>query len=342
MLKVGIIGSSGFIGYRTVKLFCQENIAEVRPIVRSSSSLSAFADLNLQPRLADALDPSSLHDAIVGCGAIVHCAAGNPWFIRKSVAATYQAAKQANIQRLVYLSTASVHGQAPAPGTNESSPVSDRQFLAYNNAKVQAERKLLQLRDSGSTEVVFIRPGIVFGPGSMWVVGFANSLRSQTAYLLNEGKGICNSIYIDNLVQAIGLALTAPNVDRQAFLVGDKEQVTWADLYRPIAEALGIEFSRITNLNCSKYTPSFKEKLKETLRNSDLSAKMLHFLASKRQPNSQQAINQPPLNQEMASLYLCQYKLPSQKAQQMLNYSPIVSFAEACDRTSKWLVAEGY
>jgi 2-alkyl-3-oxoalkanoate reductase len=342
MLKVGIIGASGFIGRRTVEIFVRENVAEVKAIARSSSSLSAFADLNLQSSLADALDPSSLYSAIVGCDAIVHCVAGNSWFIRKSAAATYQAANRAKVKRLVYLSTASVHGQSPAPGTDESSPLSDRQFFAYNNAKVRAERKLLELREFGSTEVVFLRPGIVAGPSSIWVVGFANSLRSQTAYLLNNGKGICNYIYIDNLVRAISSALTAPNIDRQAFLVGNKERVTWEDVYRPIAEALGVEFSQIANINCSDYTPSFKEKLKETLRNSNLSAKLLYLIASKRQQNSQQAIYQPPLNWEMASLYLCQHKFSYQKAEQMLNYSPIVSFSEACDRTSEWLVSKSY
>jgi 2-alkyl-3-oxoalkanoate reductase len=342
MLKVGIIGASGFIGRRTVEIFARENIAEVKVIARSSSSLSTFADLNLQSSIADALDPSSLYPAIVGCDAIVHCAAGNSWFIRKSAAATYQAADRAKVKRLVYLSTASVHGQSPAPGTDENSPLSDRQFFAYNNAKVRAERKLLQLRDSGSTEIVFLRPGIVAGPGSSWVVGFANSLRAQTAYLVNQGKGICNYIYVDNLVRAISSALTTPNIDRQAFLVGNKERVTWADVYRPIAETLGVEFSQIPNINCSDYTPSFKEKLKETLRNSAPSAKLLYFIASKRQQKSSQKIYQPALNWEMASLYLCQHKLSSQKAQQMLNYSPIVSFSEACDRTSEWLISEGY
>jgi 2-alkyl-3-oxoalkanoate reductase len=341
MLKVGIIGATGFIGRRIVEVFCLENVAEVRPLVRSSSSLSSLAHLNLQGSLADALDQSSLYNAIAGCDVIVHCPAGSPWFIRKTVAATYQASVQAKIPRLVYLSTASVHGQAPVTGTDESSPLSDRQFLAYNNAKVQAERKLLELRSTGNTEVVFIRPGIVVGPRSGWIGGFANSLRSQTAYLVNEGKGICNSIYIDNLVHAIRLALTAPNVDGQAFLVGDKEQVTWADLYRPIADALGVEFSQIPNINITNYTPGFKEKLRETLRNSDLLGGISSLIASKRQKNSPQAVQQPGLNQEMASLYLCQYKFPDRKAEQVLNYSPIVSFSEACDRTIKWLASEG-
>ena len=57
------------------------------------------------------------------------------------------------MRRLVYVSSASVHGQAPVPGTNEDSPVKRRQPIAYNNAKAWAERRLLALRASGSVEL---------------------------------------------------------------------------------------------------------------------------------------------------------------------------------------------
>ena len=57
------------------------------------------------------------------------------------------------------------------------------------------------------------------------------------------GRGICNSIYVDNLVHAIYLAATQPTIDREIFLLGDQECVTWADLYRPIAKALGYELA---------------------------------------------------------------------------------------------------
>ncbi|MGL5080092.1 MAG: NAD-dependent epimerase/dehydratase family protein, partial [Microcoleaceae cyanobacterium] len=230
MLKVGIIGASGLIGSRVTEVFALDKIAEVQPIVRDTSSLSHLLNLNLKSSVADALDSAALQKALTGCDLVIHCVAGSPWFIQQSAVAAYKAAENAKVQRFVYLSTASVHGQAPKPNTDETSSVGDRQFLAYNNAKVRAERELLRLRTQGSTEIVILRPGIVVGPGSSWVVGFANSLRLGTAYLVNSGKGICNSIYIDNLVHAVHLAMIAPNADRQAFLVGDAETVTWADL----------------------------------------------------------------------------------------------------------------
>ena len=341
MLKFGIIGASGFIGSRTTEVFCLENIAEVRAIVRSSSSLSRLTHLNLESCIADALDITSLETALTGCDIAIYCAAGSPWFLKQTAISTYKAAEKAGVTRLVYLSTASVHGQAPPVGTDENSPLSDRQPLAYNNAKVWVERKLLQLSEKGTTEIVILRPGIVVGPGSSWIVGFANSLLSGTAYLVNRGEGICNSIYIDNLVHAIRLSLTAPDVNQQAFLVGDAETITWADLYRPIAKALGFDLSQLTNIDNPAFTPSWKERLREGLKNSDLLGDTLYF-ATQRKKQVQQVPQQLPLNQEMVSLYQCQYKLPYQKSEDMLNYSPIVSLEEAFDRTLDWLNSEGY
>ena len=48
--------------------------------------------------------------------------------------------QDAGVRRLVYLSSASVHGQAPAPGTDEESLFETRQPIAYNMAKAWAER----------------------------------------------------------------------------------------------------------------------------------------------------------------------------------------------------------
>ncbi|MEL7035750.1 MAG: NAD(P)H-binding protein [Cyanobacteria bacterium J06592_8] len=343
MLNVGILGATGFIGTRTTEFFCVNKLAEIKPIVRASSSLSHLKHLGLKSCIADALDSSSLYNAFVGCDIVIYCISGNPWFLKKTVASTYQAAEKAKVRRLVYLSTASVHGQAPLVGTDENSPLNESQFLAYNNAKVKAEKLLLKLRQKRNTEIVILRPGIVTGPYSSWVAGFANSLQNQTAYLVNQGQGICNSIYIDNLAHAIYLAMITPDVDQEAFIVGDRERITWADLYDPIAQALGKSLSQVPNINCSDYNPSLKEYLREAIQNSDLLGELIHLLKPVRSSKkTRQVPQQSALNQEMAWLYQCQYQLPDQKAEELLNYTPIISFHRGCEYMTEWLKTQDY
>jgi nucleoside-diphosphate-sugar epimerase len=249
-----------------------------------------------------------------------------------------------------------VHGQAPVAGTTESSPLSNRQSIPYNNAKVEAERRLLRLRAAGKVEVVLLRPGIVFGPRSSWISNFADALFEGKAYLIDRGQGICNSIYVDNLVHAIWLAMTAENVDCEAFLLGDGEYVTWADLYRPIATTLGIDL--LTVPEATKWISSAPSWLSQVnaLRQARAvrmvsrvlpgrfkraAREAIHALADSPEvrPSSwaSPASREVVTTEEIAQLYRCKIKLPFDKAIRLLGYTPPVSFEEGCRRTVDWL-----
>lgn len=361
MLKVAILGANGFIGSRTVEMLHLGGLAEVRPVVRTLTSLARLSRFNLDSRIANACDRAALESAFQGCDVVVHAIAGDRRTILGSLAPTYQAAQAVGVKRLVYLSTASVHGQAPLPGTDENTPLSDRQPIAYNNSKVEAERQLLTLRQQGRVELVMLRPGIVFGPRSYWTTSLADNLITGKAYLLNQGQGICNSIYVDNLVHAIYLALTCPAVDQQTFLIGDKEQITWSEFCRPIVEALGFELSQIP---CITYTgsPADSSTLKDQIETVLASKPSLAFLslfpnrlrlaaraalealfkAPRPSPDELSKPSPPVATLEMSLLQGCQYKFPHTKAQKLLGYEPIVSFPEGCRRSIAWLAFAGY
>lgn len=365
MLKVAILGANGFIGSRTVEILHLGGLAEVHPIIRNLTSLARLSRFNLDCRIADALDRTALQTAFQGCDVVVHTVAGDHKTIIDSLAPTYQAAQDAGVKRVVYLSTASVHGQNPIPGTDENSPLSDHQPIVYNNSKVKAERQLLTLRQEGTVELVMLRPGIVFGPRSYWTMSFADDLLARKAYLVNSGKGICNSIYVDNLVHAIDLAMKIPGADRQAFLVSDAEQITWFDFYAPIASALGFEPDHIPNAINSAISPnpSLKERIEKVLASKQSLAFLSLFpyqwrLAARAALEtlfkpafvspwifttiSRELPPQPIATIEMALLQQCQYKLPDNKAREILGYQPIISFEEGCRRSISWLAFAGY
>jgi 2-alkyl-3-oxoalkanoate reductase len=360
--KIAVIGANGFIGGRAVEMLHLRGMAEVRPIARSAASLARAARFDLDCRIADACDESAMRKALEGCDAAVHAVAGDPATILGSIAPVYRAAGAAGVKRLVYLSSSAVHGQAPAAGTDEATPLSDRQPIAYNNAKVKAERKLRQLRDKGSVELVILRPGIVTGPRSGWTSHFASQLLAGTAYWLDGGKGICNSLYVDNLIHAIHLALTTRGVDGHAFIVGDDETVTWADLYRPVAEALGFDLGAIAEAGTVKQGRTWLEALHALNARADVQAVMARIPKRLRkmlyagltppappppspwahpavQMNSQA---RPEATLEMALLYRCAVKLSDAKARRILDYRPVVTFAEGCRRTLGWMAFAGY
>ncbi|HSL46404.1 MAG TPA: NAD-dependent epimerase/dehydratase family protein [Anaerolineales bacterium] len=355
MIKIAVLGANGFIGTRIMEMFALSDLAEVRPIVRNYSSLARASRFDLDSRVANASDQDALEAAFRGCDVVVHAVAGDINTVLGTLSPVYQAAQRAGVRRLVYLSSASVHGQAPQPGTDEGSTLSDQQALPYNNAKVQAEQILTQLRAQGEVELVILRPGIVYGPRSSWVTRFADELLSGKASLLDHGQGICNSIYVDNLVHAIYLAATQPGVDREVFLVGDRECVTWADLYHPIAEALGYDLADVPEgqVSQAEQKPSWFERL-EPIRVSRPVQGLLSIVPHRfrlaafrayetileptRGPSAAASESKiPPLSLEMSLLYSCQYKLPHEKAARILGYQPPVSFQEGCRRTVAWL-----
>ena len=358
MIKIGVVGASGFVGNRAVEML-HAGDTEVRAIGRSPASFERLTYKNLDCRVANAFDRSELEAAFQGCDVVIHSILGSPGLIKGSIAPTYQAAEKAGVRRILYLSSMIVHRPAPAPGTTEASPLVKNQPYPAHPAKIAAERHLLRLRKNGSVEVAIFRPGIVFGPRSRWITDLANQLTSGTAYLINGGKGICNSVYIDNLIHALGLAIVAPGADGEAFFVGDRESVTWFDFYRPFAEAFGIDPAQIPQLTAPEFTQSWKQRLKSSLWDSEIVQKMLALMSDDFKQTLKQAIpkrgkqppapaqnsipRQPVVTQMMAELQQSQYKLPFTKAEQILSYEPIVSFSEGCRRSIKWLAeSEGF
>jgi 2-alkyl-3-oxoalkanoate reductase len=357
MLRVAVLGANGFIGSRTVEMLHLGGLAELRPVVRGVARLTRPSRFDLDCRTADGFDQRALRAAFHECHVVVHAIAGDPATIRGTVATAYRAAEEAGVQRFIYLSSAAVHGQAPEPGTDENSPISFRQAVPYNNAKAKAERILRKLRDRGRVELVVLRPGIIFGPRSAWVTGFVEALLAGQAYMVNDGQGVCNSAYVDNVVHAIYLGSTKSDIDNEVFLIGDQERITWAEFYQPFAEALGYG---LDDVHCVRpFSPSagWKNRL-ETIRAS-LPAHTLSFLPEKaqralsamrkhlRDPHleSPWRVLQAPIPQatlEMSLLHQCSYKLPFDKAKKLLKYEPPVSFAEGCRRTISWLAFAGY
>jgi nucleoside-diphosphate-sugar epimerase len=275
----------------------------------------------------------------------------------------YAAAEAVGVRRLIYMSSGSVHGQSPVPGTDETTPLSLRQSFSYNNAKVRAERKLTWLRTRGTVELVILRPTIVFGPGSRWVYDFADRLQTQSAYVVDGARGFCNSIYVDNLSYAVTRALVARDIDGEVFLLGDQEVVRWCDLYRPIAEAFGEDFDAVPSLSPPSRRPTVRQRYVDPLLASDVArtirkalprsakdavkraVRRMRRAASQSPPGTAPALPPPApaapnaadVPAEIADLQRCEWRLPHDKAIRMLQYAPPVSFADGVRRSIEWL-----
>ncbi|TGQ20541.1 NAD(P)H-binding protein, partial [Mesorhizobium sp. M00.F.Ca.ET.220.01.1.1] len=118
---VAVLGANGFIGCRTVELLQLSGWANVRPIVRRPDAFASLSRFAIDAMVADARDIQALTAAFAGCKYVVHAVAGDARTIVDAIEPVYRAAAAAGVLRLIYLSSASVHGQSPPPGTDETS-----------------------------------------------------------------------------------------------------------------------------------------------------------------------------------------------------------------------------
>lgn len=369
-LTVGIVGASGFIGSRLVEWLALRDLAHLRPILRSFKSMARLARFNLDFRVADATDQAALQKQLEGCDVLFHCVVGQRSTILRSAEAAYRAAASAGVRRLVYLSSGVVHGHDPAPGTNDDSKLVARQPFKYNVSKVLAERLLRRLRADGAVEVVTLRPMFVFGPRSQYfTIQIAMDLLSGRAYLIDEGEGICNTVYVDNLVYAMWQAAITASAANQEFIIADKERVTWRDLYSAVAEAVGVDMASVPSFKSTELARRYHEQrnaqlkmagrrfawaLRQSLPSSVIStargilpSRVIQVIkpwwASFQVPGfySTQSTNgmqhQLFIDREIASWQCGHYKLPIEKARTILGYDPPVTFSEGCRRTRDWI-----
>jgi nucleoside-diphosphate-sugar epimerase len=352
-MKVAVIGASGFVGLRLVERLHLEGRAEVVPIVHAYRSLAVLARFNLPWQVVDPTNRDALATALRGCDSVVHAALGDAKQIVAMAEALYPAAERAGLRRIVALSSAAVHTLTPAPGTDESCAPIVRQASDYNRAKAEAENRLTAARRRGSVELVQLRPGIVHGPRSRLVADLAAQLQDGTAWLVNEGKGICNAIAVDNLIDAIWLALTRPEADREVFLVNDRETVTWRDFYTAIAAASGADPTRIHPVVPPAFRTSPSERLAR-LAATDLAMSLMPLIPARAKRLAKAAAAawhyqvppdpwrlpdpaRPHLTREMCELQACPWRFPTAKAERILGYAPGLTFAAAMERTAAWL-----
>lgn len=237
--RVVVLGATGFIGRRVVAaLAATAWAAPVAAGHRSTLPSALFETLRL-----DAAHEPSLARAVASADAVVNCIAGNAATIVGTARALFAVVSRApRPPRVIHLSSMAVYGSAVG-SVDETAPLRG-DGGAYAAAKVEAERLAASCGD-----VVTLRPGCVYGPGSVqWSERIARWLTAHRVGDLGAaGDGTCNLVYVDDVVAAILAALRLPRAAGQAFNLGSPAPPTWNEYFLQFARALGaVPVSRIS------------------------------------------------------------------------------------------------
>jgi nucleoside-diphosphate-sugar epimerase len=245
-----ITGASGFIGSSLARRLCRDGY-RVRCLVRESSDTGVLAGLPVELCTGTLADPVSLRRAAAGADRIVHCAAMvSDWGTVAEISATnvagtinvLGAAHAEGVARLVHISSTDVYGH---PG---GGPLQERHAPAgfanwYAQTKLEAERAVR----GAQGESTILRPATVYGPGSQELVGeIARALEAGHMLLVDHGRAVAGLCYVENLLDAIALALQDPRAAGETFNVSDELEVTWAQFTGDLAAGLGAPPARLS------------------------------------------------------------------------------------------------
>ncbi len=150
------------------------------------------------------------------------------------------------VERLVHLSSIVVLGFDPGPMADENSPLCMDTGVAYFDTKAESEKMVLDASRAGRVAPVVIRPGDVYGFGSVpWVDRVLGLMRRRMPVLVAGGRGRMAHCQVENLIDALVLALDRDNIAGEVFQIHDGgEGSTYREYLTRLARAAGLSEPR--------------------------------------------------------------------------------------------------
>jgi len=231
--RVLVTGASGFLGRRLVEMLVARGHA-VRALVRKTSKLDGLQLPGVEIACGDIADAADLKQAFDGLDYVVHAAADTSGTEAGARRVTIGGTRNIldlcvdmKVKRLVYISSCSVYGVAGChPGqvldeTAKIEPFPERRGL-YTWGKQEAEKLVLESMRLGLVSAVCLRPGTIYGCGGenyTPMIGF--SLKKKLFIVFTNDELVLPLVYVDNLVEAILVAMTSARGSGQVYNVVD-------------------------------------------------------------------------------------------------------------------------
>jgi predicted dehydrogenase/nucleoside-diphosphate-sugar epimerase len=242
---IAVIGAGGFVGSRLVAMGQLDAAISMLPVLRTFRGLARLGADGEKAVIVDTRNSAALAAAIEGCDAVVNATSGDTFRIEDDTKTIVEACRAAGVKRLIHLGSTIVFGRVEDSKTDDDSPPNTHAWNLYARNKSRADVWLRTQMGDGTLQIVVLRPGLIWGPGSSWASMVGQQLWQGNAILSNNGRGIANLIYVDNLVRIILAVAKKAQGPSGFYNVADLETVTWSDWYRGLAERLGYSASDV-------------------------------------------------------------------------------------------------
>ncbi len=217
MTRVLVLGGSGFIGGHIAKAALEAGW-EVRALRRDESRTGHLAGLPVYWLHGDLNDLPALQQAMRGVDVVFHAAAFYPQssdprevphqvaYARQEIRTVLQAARQAEVPKLVYTSTLTTIGHPP-PQENRLADERDAYIpgslpkSGYYEAKIVMEKSVLEA-NAPDLQTVVLNPTAVFGPGDVHLTMGALLIAVARGWMVGWLPGEINVVDVRDVAQA--------------------------------------------------------------------------------------------------------------------------------------------
>jgi dihydroflavonol-4-reductase len=232
-MKAFITGGTGFIGEKVVKRL-RDRGDDVVALVRSREKGAKLEQMGATLVEGDLSSSDAINAGVQGCDAAFHIAAVYKVGIPKSeheamydanvrgTERVLDAAFEAGVSRIVYVSTVNVFGNTKGEVVDESYERPGDDYLSYYDETKYLSHQVAKERIEKGVPVVIVQPGGVYGPGDHSEVGnVIDQTRSGKLKALPfSGLGL-NLVFVDDVADGILLAHDKGKVGESYVLGGE-------------------------------------------------------------------------------------------------------------------------